>query len=217
MCSSALVSGYFSGKAADAQAESAREAMQLQYQMWKQGRTDTAPWREAGKTAVNALSQKINAGPGEYTKSPGYNFRLNEGNKNIERGATASGGLLSGREQKALSRFGQDYATNDYDNFLNRYYNSLTPYQSMAGLGMSAVNTGIGVNTNYANQGSRLIQDVGDAKAGGYINTSNAITSAMKNAMSNALAGYSAFRNSNTSGWGSQMPYPGAPDMSATS
>jgi hypothetical protein len=155
--------------------------------MYDQTRADLAPWREAGANALKTLQDKINAGPGEFEKSPGYDFRLSEGTKALERGAAAKGGLLSGGASKALVRYGQDYATNDYDNFLARYYQSLSPLQNLsasggnaaAQTGQAAIQTGqsIGQNTIAA----------GNAQAGGAINHANAITGGINSGVNNYL------------------------------
>jgi len=96
------------------------------------------PWRKAGTDALGQLQEKISAGPGEFEESPGYQFRLAEGQKAIERSAAARGGALSGAAMKAGMRYGQDFATNDYDNFLRRYYESMSPLERMSGQGMEA-------------------------------------------------------------------------------
>ena len=57
---------------------------------------------------------------GALQTSPGYQFRLAEGLKGIERGAAAKGTLLTGGTLKALTRYGQDYASNEYQNRYNR-------------------------------------------------------------------------------------------------
>ncbi|MCD6162619.1 MAG: hypothetical protein J7K40_09435 [candidate division Zixibacteria bacterium] len=101
-------------------------------------RGDLAPWRKAGVDALGQLQTKIAAGPGEFEESPGYQFRLAEGQKAIERGAAARGGALSGAAMKAGMRYGQDFATKDYDNFLRRYYESMSPLERMSGQGMEA-------------------------------------------------------------------------------
>jgi hypothetical protein len=86
----------------------------------------------------NQLLNKIQEGPGEFTESPGYQFRLGQGVQALERGAAARGRQLSGAQGKALTRYGQDYASNEYDNFLRRYYASLQPYEGMVDRGMTA-------------------------------------------------------------------------------
>lgn len=64
---------------------------------------------------------------------PGYEFRLAEGEKAIQRMAAAGGhavsdgrGIASGRTGKALLRYGQDYASNEYGRAYGRAYGKLT-------------------------------------------------------------------------------------------
>ena len=45
-----------------------------------------------------------------YQKSPDYEFLQTEGTKSLERGAAARGKQLSGAEDKALVKFGQNLA-----------------------------------------------------------------------------------------------------------
>lgn len=72
-----------------------------------------APWTETftAPTAEQALS------------SPGFQFRLGEGLKAIERSAAAKGTLLTGGTQKGLQGYGQDMASQEYGNVYNRAYN----------------------------------------------------------------------------------------------
>ena len=53
-------------------------------------------------------------------QDPGYQFRLGEGLKGIERGAAARGTLLTGGLQKGLQRYAQDYASGEYGNIFGR-------------------------------------------------------------------------------------------------
>ena len=101
----------------------------------ERARADLNPWRQSGLDALGKLTAKIDEGPGEFTESPGYQFRLKEGQKAVERSAAARGGALSGAAVKAGLRYGQDFATNDYDNFLRRYYDSMKPLERMSGEG----------------------------------------------------------------------------------
>ncbi len=115
-----------------------------------------------------------------YKESPYYDFLLGEGTKALERGAAAKGKQFSGAENKALVGFGQNLASTDYDNWLNRWYQSLTPYQSLAGLGQTSaaqtaqagITTGQGVaqNTLFAGQGQAAGQ-LGQVQP--YVNTLN--------------------------------------------
>ena len=47
-------------------------------------------------------------------EDPGYAFRKAEGEKSIRRGASAGSGFQGGSTYKALTRYGQDYASNEY-------------------------------------------------------------------------------------------------------
>lgn len=60
-------------------------------------------------------------GEEDFRADPGYQFRLSEGNKGIERSAAAAGGQLSGATMKALAKFNQGTADQAYGDAYNRY------------------------------------------------------------------------------------------------
>jgi len=69
--------------------------------------------------------------PGDFTmekfqQDPGYAFRMSEGLKALDRTAAARGGLISGGAMKAASRYGQDMASQEYQNAFNRYNQNRT-------------------------------------------------------------------------------------------
>jgi len=53
---------------------------------------------------------------------PGYQFRLDQGNKQLQRMAAARGTVLTGGTVKDLTQFGQDYASNEFDKVYARDY-----------------------------------------------------------------------------------------------
>ncbi len=116
---------------------------------------------------------------------PGYQFRLSEGMKGLERSAAARGGLLSGGTLKGIQRYGQDMASQEFTNAFNRYQaertGTLNPYQAMAGQGQSVANTLTNAGMNYANQAGEAYQGAANARASGYIGQANAITGAIGN------------------------------------
>jgi hypothetical protein len=156
---------------------------ELAEKMYKQGRADLKPWRKTGEAAIEALWGKIQAGPGEFTESPGYQFRLKEGQKAIERSAAARGNILSGATLKGLTRYGQDYATSDYDNFLRRYYDTLTPYERVSGSGQSAAAMQAG---NAMSMGQNYLT-AGRDQGAQYINMANAITGNLRSGIKDYL------------------------------
>lgn len=118
-----------------------------------QARSDSQPWRDAGKVGLNAL-QKME-GPGQFdpAASPEY-----LGGQDLLRGAgTASG-------DRSFDAGAKDYASTKYGNHLQRYYDSLRPYQSLAGVGQSIVSDDMQRNSfsgqsvaNTINQGGGLV------------------------------------------------------------
>lgn len=103
----------------------------------------------------------------DFVKDPGYQFRMDEGIKGVDRSAAARGGLFSGQAAKELDRYSQGFASNEFNNAYNRdTTNKSNLYSRMYGLsnqGLTAtgqvgnalqnqqqINTGI-ANTNAAN------------------------------------------------------------------
>lgn len=144
---------------------------------------------------------------------PGYQFRLDQGDKGIERSAAAKGGLLSGGTASDLSKFNQDYASNEYGNVYGRAWNEYTnrynQYENkqtntynrlaaIAGLGQTTAQQLSLMGTNSADNISNLmmtsgaqqaqdIQNAGDATASGYIRGANAWTGALGSGTNNLM------------------------------
>jgi hypothetical protein len=135
----AAIGAYGSSKAAKAQERAARESIASQERMLERQIGLQEPFRQTGITAQNQLLTLLGlpggtAGGAEYGSmaqpfdmnrfqaDPGYGFRMSEGMKALENSAAARGGLLSGATLKGVSRFGQDLASNEYQNAFNRYY-----------------------------------------------------------------------------------------------
>lgn len=95
-----------------------------------------------------------------FQATPGYQFRLDEGQKALERSAAARGMLNSGATGKALLRYGQDYASNEYNTFLNRL-------STAAGAGQVASQNAAGLYQSQGNALAGLAVDRGNALASG--------------------------------------------------
>ena len=176
----ALASGAMQSSAARSAAQTGAaavdQATQAQLEMYYQGREDLAPWREAGGKALGDLVNMLEKGPGEFVPAdqPGYKFGYEEFvEKPTLRLASATGALGGGGTQKALTRYAQDYASQEYDNFLTRWYKSLTPYQSLAGIGQTTAAQGAetGRKTGVGIAESTLAG--GAARETGYVNQAN--------------------------------------------
>lgn len=141
---------------------------------YDQQRADSEPWRRAGVGALSDLTSMTNPGydTSDLQNTPGYQFRMDEGMKAINSNASARGMRNSGATMKALTRYGQDYASNEYDKRFNRL-------SSIAGIGQNANALNAQTIQNYGNQMSSNEIGLGNAGA------SNAIAGA--NNMSNLI------------------------------
>lgn len=64
--------------------------------------------------------------------SPGYQFRLNQGQQGIERSAAARGLLRTGGTLKDIGEYNQNFASNEYSNEFNRALQTFaTNYQGL--------------------------------------------------------------------------------------
>jgi hypothetical protein len=124
----------------------------LQQQVREENRGILSPYVNVGNQATGALNSLMygndnGASLAALKQSPGYQFRLDEGNRSLNTGWAARGLLNSGAAQKAILKYGQDYASNEYGN----RFNQLAQQQ---GVGLSAGNALAGVGTNFANSAS---------------------------------------------------------------
>jgi len=201
--------------AAELEARSAREALAFQKQQWETYQRQQAPFLKAGQGAVTTLASLMGPG-GELTQpwgkefaapttaqmeaEPGFQFRLAQGQQAIERSAAARGGLLTGGTGKALTRYGQEYASGEYQNVYNRALteyqqaynifqqgqaNQYNRYAGMAGMGQTTAaqlgQTGAQTAGSVSNilmgsaaQQSQALQNAAAARASGYVGGANA-------------------------------------------
>jgi hypothetical protein len=107
-----------------------------------------------------------------FRNSTGYKFRLGEGERALNAGWAGSGTLKSGAAGKAFQEYGQNFASNEFANYLaslgNQQSLGLNAARAQAGVGGDAANS---LAQIYTNQGQNLAAIAG-AKAQ---NTGNAI------------------------------------------
>lgn len=111
---------------------------------------------------------------GGFTKTPGYDFRLQEGVDAVQASVAGQRGLNSGNALKALTRYGQDYASGEYNNYLNR----LT---GLTGLGQSSAAMSANAGQNFATGASNAYANAGNAQAAGAIGVGNALQGGINN------------------------------------
>ena len=106
----------------------------------------------------------------KFEKEPGYEFRREEGQRGLERQASSKGGVLSGQTLKALNRFNQDYASNEYGAAYDRYNKDRTfqteALSGVAQMGQNAANKRGDWAQNYGLNRTNMVLDRGDKLAG---------------------------------------------------
>jgi hypothetical protein len=131
--------------------------------------------------ASNAQMMPISgpSSPFEEYLDPSMAFRQRLGTQATERLANIGGGAISGNTLRALTDYGQNLASTEYGNAFNRFqtergniYNTLA---NIAGMGQSAVNTGVNTGQNYAASTTGLITGQAAANAAGTVGSANAL------------------------------------------
>jgi len=183
---SALIGSQASKSAASTQAQAAEQTGQIQKDIFERQVQLQEPWRQAGIGALNKLiplSDYQKFGMAQFQADPGYAFRMSEGMKALEHSAAARGGLLSGATLKATERYGQDLASQEYQNAFNRYQAEraaqLQPLQALAGVGQTSANTLTGAAGQLGQNLGEAVQGAAAARASGYVGGANAITNAL--------------------------------------
>ena len=185
-----------------------------------QGNPVTANPYGIGNTNYGATQAQLNAGagavtPGSLSKNfsaadlmagidPGYAFRMQQGNANLQARQAASGNRFGGQALKDISDYNQSAASQEYGNAYNRYVTNQTNLfnrlSSLAGTGQTAANNGATAGANAASSiGSNTIAGTtaannyltgaAAANAAGTVGSTNAIVGGINNAANNWYTG----------------------------
>ena len=171
--------------AANIQAAAADKSSQIQKDMFEQVRGDLNPYRTAGSDALAQLMGKMQPN-GFFNQTyqgqdiyddPSYQFRVNQGNNAIQGSAAAQGGVLSGATLKALQNYGQESASQEYQNAYNRFnadqtnqYNRLS---NLVGIGQNAAAQTGNAGTQTAQALANNTMQGANAKSAGTIAAGN--------------------------------------------
>ena len=77
------------------------------------------PYMDMGAESASAV-QKLFGDPSSIKGLPSYKFRYEEGQKGVENIAGSKGKLFSGQTLQELVRYGQEFASNEYDKEIAR-------------------------------------------------------------------------------------------------
>jgi hypothetical protein len=158
------------------------------------------PFRQVG---VNALAEYPKAaeytpfGMPQFQADPGYNFRLAEGMKALERSASARGLLQSGGTLKGIQQYGQNLASDEYQNAFQRYLTErqakLSPLEYQIGLGQAAASgqaANVGTTANSISELTQALGNIGAQRAVAQGNIAASTASNIGNAFSQGAGAY---------------------------
>lgn len=200
-----LASNSASRRSAKATSRAARNSIEEQRRQFDLVRGDTAAYRDVGQNALYQLAQMFGlpdrssatqtatapVGQTDPTQQiqastpqallesmPGFQFRLGESEKAMERMQAARGYSLTPRAAKEVGRYASDYASGEFGNLVESLFR-------LSGLGGNAVNTSASAGANaagnignaYMNAGNAASQNAWNSAAG----WNNAIQSGMNN------------------------------------
>tara|TARA_R110000868_G_scaffold104221_1_gene286763 strand:- start:88 stop:960 length:873 start_codon:yes stop_codon:yes gene_type:complete len=168
------------------------------------------PFYDAGVNALPAYTKGVMPGgdlvrpfaESDFKVDPGYGFRLSEGMKAMDRSAASRGNLLSGATIKGAQRYGQDLASQEYQNAYNRFGSdqatrrnalaSLTGFAPTASSAIRSSDLAYGGNaTNLASNTANAMAGAGATRASSYGNALAGIGQNAYNALSpNPFAQY---------------------------
>lgn len=162
--------GYFANKSSKKAARAQANAMDAYLAQMRRSKEAAIgyqrPYEEAGRSGLNLLQQYLTGDPtstqARLEQSPGYQFRLSQGQESIQNLLASRGGLKSGGAMKALEQFAQGTASQEFGNQVGYLQNlSNMGQQSATAMGNYEFNAG----TNMANASQQGILGQGMAMA----------------------------------------------------
>lgn len=133
------------------------------------------PYSAAGQNALVQLSELLQPGGGlderfnfkfNPDEDPGYQFRLEQGQKAIEKSAAARGGLLSGGAVKSLQGYNQNLASQEFQNSYNRALETFKTNQAGRQVRLSGLAGLAGLGFNAAGQAGDARKYFGGLQSG---------------------------------------------------
>jgi hypothetical protein len=200
---STLIGGYMSSqaskKASDQYAQSAREGLQYNQEMFDKINAQNAPYRGIGEQGARMYGQLADSGyltanptMNDLTSlMPNYKFGLEQGMGQLNAGFNAAGGAVGGNAIQGAQQFAQDYAGNSLQNAFNNFQanrsNVVSNVNALTGIGQNANVTTANAATGSSANASNLLSSIGNAQAQSTMAQANAYTSGLNNLSNYAM------------------------------
>lgn len=200
-------------KAAGQQAGALGSALDFQQGVYNNTSANLNPYISTGTNALASLANlyglpaPAGAAPGAgggamgaynaFTQTPFYTFPLSQGVSALDRSGAARGLTLSGGQANALQQYGQQYASGNFQNYINAL-------SGVANLGQSSAVALGGQGNQAASNVTGIQTGIGNALAAGTIGAQNQINNALNN-----VPGLLGYGSSSQSGGGFGSSYIG--------
>jgi hypothetical protein len=188
-------------KGAASQERIADENVALQKELAATQREDFAPWRDIGKQSLDKIwagveSGEFEVGEIDVTQDPGYQFRMDQNIDALDSSASSRGRLLSGAQQKGVTDYSQDVASQEYANAYARESNEKAKkFNILSGLSQGGQSSAAGqaqatsnlasttgnILSNLGRSQNRSEVDQGKARAGAYQGAATSVNQAGQN------------------------------------
>lgn len=151
------------GQTSDALEQRARQGYEDVMGQTREANAYLNPYADTGRESLVTLSQLAQSPEERFAfqfsqDDPSYQFRLAEGQKALERSAAARGTLLGGGTLKALTNYGQNAASQEYQSAFNRALSSFGANQSARQQRLGTLSSLAGMGATAAGQmGQNLI------------------------------------------------------------
>lgn len=174
-----LLSGIIGGISANRASKRARksqiEALAETRRQFDKSLELAQPGIDRGNIAGDELLRLLGLAEGgsdiDLTGIPGFDFQTEQGTRALN-AARSSGGTSGGALTRDFARFNQGLASDFYRDYANRLAN-------LAGTGQSAALQAGNQAIASGNTGAQILTNIGNTRASGVINQSNAVTGAI--------------------------------------
>lgn len=137
----------------------------------------------------NVLAQQ-RAAFDQFRDSTGFKFRMDEGTNALNSAYAGAGTLRSGAAANAFQKYGQDYASNEFGNYMGYLGNQ-------QGIGLQAGSALAGVGQNFANNVTNLNSRQADNISNSAVaraNNTNSMIGGIASSFGNALGAFGQMR-----------------------
>ena len=198
--SGAQTGGNMAGDAANAAASQNLQEAQ-------KARAAASPWTSSGTSAVGKITNLLGLGTltqqgnnqgiywvdptdakgvqqramADFQTDPGYQFRMDEGQKALDRSAASRGLLRSGAQQKAITDYGQNVASAEYGNYFDRLL-------KVSGMGSESTSAANNTSAGLTSSAGNYLTQGGIARGSAYADGAKSLASGIGQGVNNTLA-----------------------------